>query len=160
VKIIKRESIAGVGNDVSGETAIARIASELWTVTKVFATGQAILALTAGMAKPRNSDTVAFRDSRHDAADRVDNPDDFVSRYERKLGVRQFTVNDVQIRATDSTSLDTYPNLVGGRCGIGPILKHQWRAHHTQNHRLHSGYLECQSQCPRPDILPQLNYTY
>ena len=55
-------------------------------------------------------------------ADRVDAADDLVARHDRKLGVRQLAVDDMQVGAADAAGLDLNADLPRPGRWVGPLL--------------------------------------
>jgi hypothetical protein len=74
-------------------------------------------------------------------ADHVDAADDFMPGDDGKLGIRQFTINDMQVSAAHPTC--RYPHSDFARCGpgVGPFHQSERHARPLQYHRLHAGNL-------------------
>src|SRR5215471_16777191 len=102
VKAIKRKGVSSVRDCVSRESAITRVAGKNRSFAKIFMSRRTILTTTAGMAKPGNSNARSWHDGLNGSANCVYDADDFVARNNRKLGISQLAVDDMQIRTTNS----------------------------------------------------------
>ena len=134
----ERKGVGGVDDDMAGEAAVARVAGELRRVAQILAPAGAIAAMAAGVAEPGRADPRA-NSQRHAGADRLDSADDLVSRHDRRLGVRQFAVDDMQIGAADAAGLDPQPRFARPRLGLGALLHDELLAGPPQHHRAHNG---------------------
>jgi hypothetical protein len=77
--------------------------------------GQALRQVWSGDADPRaglEADPLA---------DRVDAADNLMSRHNRQLGVWQFAIDDVEVGAADTASLDPNANLARSGRWLGPL---------------------------------------
>ncbi len=108
-ELIQREDIGRIGNDMAGEAAIASIAGEFRGVAQVLPQGAAIGTMPTCMSQPAEADTPTDQFGRDARPDQVDPANDLVAGNARALQIRQFAVNDMQIRAADRTSLDLDP---------------------------------------------------
>ena len=86
---------------MGGKSAIAGVAGKFRMVAQVFLFNEAIAALAATVAEPRNPDPVAKRESLDVHADFIDATDDLMTRDDGRPRVRQFAVDDVQVGPTD-----------------------------------------------------------
>ena len=77
--LAERESIAGIGNGVRGEAAVARVSGEERTVAEIFHALLAEPADAAGISEPGDSDPVTDPMCRDVAADEIDAADDFMA---------------------------------------------------------------------------------
>ena len=77
------EHIAGVRNDEFGKTAIPRIACEDWVLTKVLSTGETVAAMAAGLAEPRNSNPLTYREVANSFAQSIHLSNDLVTEDQR-----------------------------------------------------------------------------
>jgi hypothetical protein len=82
---------------VSGITAIARITGEQWVIAQIFRSIATVSAPSASSTEPRHANALPDFKLVDCAADQVDAADDFVSRDDGKLGIRQLTIDDMQI---------------------------------------------------------------
>ena len=88
-------------------------------------------------AEPRHTDALAEREAGHARSDRRDTADDFMSRHDRKLRVRQVAVDHVQIGTAHPASGDLYQDFAAGRLRDRPLAQNQRRLRPIQNHRAH-----------------------
>lgn len=79
----------------------------------------AVAAAPTRVAQPGNPDPVTWLEALYTSTDCRDPSDDFMARDQRQMRMRQFTVHDMKISATDAagpTSISTCP-LPGVRSG-------------------------------------------
>ena len=127
----------GVGNDMAGIAAVARVAGKERLVAQVFPAFAAVPAMAASSAEPGNADAHAVREPSDAAADGVDPADDFVAGHDGEFWIRQFAVDDMEVGAANPAGGDPNPHLAIGRLGIGPLLKFELFAGPLQHHRVH-----------------------
>ncbi len=117
--------------------AVAGVAGKERIVAEVFARAGAIGAATASVAKPRNADALIGQEARYACAGLLYPPDDFVSRHNRAYRVGQFSVDDMEIGATDATGLNPQPDFAGAGRWQGARLFHERRPWRVKRHRRH-----------------------
>jgi hypothetical protein len=84
------------------------------------------------------SDAYAGASLKADAcADGVDAADDLMSRHNGQFRVGQLAVDDVEVGAADSASLDSQANLAGPGRWLGPLLHHEPVVRSMQDHGAH-----------------------
>ena len=66
-----------------------------------------------------------------------DETDDLMAGNERQLGLRQLSVDDVQVGSADAAGRDCNEDLALGRLRIGQVGLAQRRARRVENHRTH-----------------------
>src|SRR5262249_11508682 len=102
VAVSQRETVARIGNRMRGVAAVTGVAGEQRGIAEVFAAAPAIPAHPAGMAEPRHPDALALREAVDAVADGGDAADDLVTGNDGQLGIRQFAIDDMKVRATDA----------------------------------------------------------
>jgi hypothetical protein len=95
----QREDVARIGDRVGGIAAVARITCEQGAIAEIFPPIAAVSALPAGSAKPRHADPLPDTKRIDAVAHHIDAADDFVTGHDRKFGIGQLTINDVQVSA-------------------------------------------------------------
>jgi hypothetical protein len=80
--------------------AIKCISGKFRVFTKIFKIRSTIAALSTRPAKPGNAYPFSTRKSRASLTHVMNRSNDFMTWYQRNLRIRQFTVDDVKIRAT------------------------------------------------------------
>src|SRR5205823_6081720 len=93
-----------VGDRVLGVATVEVVAGEAGPVAEVLASAQAVAALAAGPAEPRDADPPAAR---------LVDPDDLVPGDERELRVGKLAVHDVEVGAADPAGVDADEKLPG-----------------------------------------------
>jgi hypothetical protein len=73
------------------------------------------------VAKPWDADPLAWLQTFDIGSDRIDPPDDFVTRDDRDLWVRQFAIDDMQIRPANATRRDSHSDLTHPRLTVREI---------------------------------------
>ena len=73
----------------------------------------------AGMAKPRNADTLTHFQSLHTSPDRINPPDDLMPGNDRHHWIWQLAINNVEVRAADPASGHFHSNLAGSGLPFG-----------------------------------------
>jgi hypothetical protein len=104
-----------IGHRVFGVAAIERVARKAGMVAKVLATGAAVLTFAAGPAEPRDSYSIAGLESFDCFTALNYGSDDFVPGHKRQFRVRQFAIDDVQVRSANGAGGDADQNLSPGR---------------------------------------------
>ena len=120
-----------------GIAAVTRIPRKQWPVAEVFPPFPAIPAVSAGLAKPGDTDAPAYFKRVETAANPVDPSDDFVAGNDRKLRIWQFAVDDVKVSAAHAAGGDANPHLTVARLRIGPLHKLERLARSFQHHCMH-----------------------
>jgi len=100
-----------IGNRRRRETTVTREAGEDRVITEIFLIPDAIRTHAAGMAKPRNTDSLANTESLNTRSKRVDPANNFMARDDRNLRVWQFAIDDVQIGAANATNGHLHADL-------------------------------------------------
>jgi hypothetical protein len=131
----ERKCVACIGDGARGETAVARIAGEQRRIAEIFAAGQTIGTMAAGVAEPRDADTHA--DAQPLDADRIDAANDFMARNNWQFRIWQFAVDDVQIGTADAAGGDLYSNLARTGFGVREFLPDERPADLFQDHCIH-----------------------
>ena len=134
-------------------TTVSRISREQGPIAKVFPSFEAITAMSAGPSKPWNSHAPADLKRVDATTDHVDPADDFMARYNRKLGIRQFAVNDVKVSAAYAAGADANPYLAVSRLWIRPLNKLERLTRVFQHHCAHfdlGPISNVESSFPRP----------
>lgn len=98
---------------------------------------QAEAALAAGMAQPWHADTVALPEPGDTASARFDRTDDLVPRNERRLGVAQVAVDDMEVGAAHATSRYGNAHLTRSRLGHRHAHRAQRQPRALEQHRSH-----------------------
>src|SRR5438128_693741 len=93
----RREAVAGVGEEMRGETASTGVAGELRTVAEIFLAVLAIGAVPAGPAEPGHAGTHVRRETANTGADCINPADDLMSGHDGIADVGQLAIDDVQI---------------------------------------------------------------
>jgi hypothetical protein len=109
--------------------------------------------MSAGASKPRNSDAPTDLKRVDAAANHVDPADDFMARHNRKLGIRQFAVDDVKVGAAYATRTDANPDLAVIRLWIRSLDKLERFTRVFQHHCAHFDFglfSNVESPPPRP----------
>jgi hypothetical protein len=89
------------------------------------------------MAKPGDSDTLADLQLFDARADGVDAADDLVPGNDRELRIGKFSVNDMQIRATNPTGKHLHPYFIATWLRVRELSPLQRRFKSPEYHRLH-----------------------
>src|SRR5271169_2837113 len=87
-------------------------------IAKVLAALATVSTMAACPAKPGNAHTYPYRKRLDASADDVDAADDFMTRNDRKLGIWQFTIDNVKIGPANAACGDADPNLAVRRARI------------------------------------------
>jgi len=128
VPLRDREAEARVGDRVLGVAAVEVVAGEARSVAEVLPAAQAVAALAARPAEPRDADAPAGR---------LVDADDLVAGHERQLRVGQLAVDDVQVGAADPAGADADEQLAGLGLRLGELGRLEPRALRSQDHRPH-----------------------
>ena len=83
---------------------------------------------------PTRSPTSKLRDT---FADRFDATDNFVSENQRQFWLRQFAINDVQIRPANRAGGDADENLIRRRLRCSDLSRYERLADFFEQHRAH-----------------------
>jgi hypothetical protein len=75
------------------------------------------------LAQPGYADAAANSKRSDTLTDHIDTADDFVARYERELGIWQFTIDNMQVGAAHAAGRDANSHLIVSRPRIGPLHK-------------------------------------
>ena len=89
-----------------GVAAVDVVAGEPGAVAKVLATTEAIATFAAGPTQPGNPDSIADSEALRPLPRPDDTANDLVSRNKRQLRLRQLTIEDVEVGATNATGVD------------------------------------------------------
>src|SRR5262249_34025963 len=137
----KRKAIAGIGDEMRGKAAVARVSGEARAVAKVLPPAPAIRTFAAGVTEPGNADAFAgFRGS--DAgAKRIHPPDHFVAGNDRIGDIRQLAVDDMQVGPAYAAGADLDARVAGAGFRIVPPLKPERRTGRRQDHGMHLSVL-------------------
>ena len=136
-RLIKRKTKARVGHRMGRIAAVAGIAGKHWRIAQILAPGAAIRTGAICAAEPRHTDALAEREAGHARSDRRDTADNFVSRDDRQLRVRQVAVDHMQIGAAHPASGDLDQDFAAGRLRDRPLAQNQRCVRPIQNHRAH-----------------------
>lgn len=118
--------VVGVGDDVVGEAAIARVAAELRIGADRLLSGQAELAVPARRVEPGHADPVTLLHGRHASAERGDTANALMARGERQRRLqRPVSVSRMQIGVADAAGLGFDKDLSRTRCGNVEFLEDQ-----------------------------------
>ena len=104
-RVGKGEGVAGVGDAVGGEAAVAGEAGEQGIVAEILAALAAIGAMAAGPAEPGNADPVADAEALRALAQRRDPADDLVAGHDRQRALK-VAVDDMEIGPADAAGGD------------------------------------------------------
>ncbi|KSV72397.1 hypothetical protein N183_26385 [Sinorhizobium sp. Sb3] len=126
-----------VGNNVGGKPAIAGKPREERLVAQVLQAGTAIAAMSAGKAQPRHANSPSKKSPIGIGADSFDNSDDFMSGYQGKFRMIEFSVDHVEVSATNGASLHTYADFARTWARVGKGLHDQGCPRLFKYHRLH-----------------------
>src|SRR6266567_104934 len=107
----ERESVAGVGNGMRGEAAVAGVSGEEGMVAEIFVALLAEAAHAAGISKPGDSDPVADPMRCDVAADKINAADNLVARNNRIFDGGKLGVDHMQIGPADPTGAHSDANL-------------------------------------------------
>ena len=88
-------------------------------IAQIFPVHHAIGTDAAGVAEPRNADTLADVQVLDACADGIDPANDLMARDDRNLRVGQFAIDDMQIGAADAAGGDLNPYLARPWLPIG-----------------------------------------
>ena len=113
-----------VGQSVRRIATIARIAGEQRSVAEIFASIAAIGANPTGRSKPGHADPLAAREASDIRPQARDAADDFVSRHDGELKMRQLAVDDMQIGAADPACFDFDQDFAGSRLRNWALPQH------------------------------------
>src|SRR3984957_9270499 len=105
----QRKNKIRLRNRMRGVATVARVAGEQRRIAEVFLPSPAVGASPVGVAEPSDADARA-RLEIDLLAYGVDAADDLMSRHNGQLRVRQFAVDDVEVGAADTASLDPNAN--------------------------------------------------
>jgi hypothetical protein len=110
----------------------------LGSIAKVFLVAAAVATSTAGPSQPRHAHAFtdpkaldSFTDARHCS-------DDLVTGDKRQLGLRQFTVDEMQVRAANGARVHVDQHLCWPRRGDGELRQAQWFAGLFKHHSAHA----------------------
>src|SRR5438876_193237 len=100
-------------------------------------TAPAVVAIAAMSAVPADADSLSSFPPRDGGTDRIDNSDDFVSRYPRILNPRPYPLFDQRIAVTNATrlDLDSHPSRL--RLRNFPLDQFQWPLRRRDLHCTH-----------------------
>jgi hypothetical protein len=121
-----RKSEVCVCDHMRRKSTVPRIAREEWKITKVLAIIDAVGAVPACMAEPRNADPFTDFVIGNVRSNRVDDADDFMPRHDRPLWIGKITVDDVQVCPTHRAHFDANADLAFVRNGIRSLFERQW----------------------------------
>jgi hypothetical protein len=124
---------------VGGIAAVARITSEQGAIAEIFPPIAAVSALPAGSAKPRHADALPDVKRIDAVPHHFDAADDFVTRHDRKFGIGQLAINDVQVGAAHPARRHANSDFADCRPRLGRLHKLKRRARPFQHHCLHVG---------------------
>src|SRR5690606_11895164 len=133
----KGEAVIGMRHSVLSVAAVDGIAREAGRLAKVLAAAQAIPAMAACPAKPRDADTVTLFEFLNALSELRDIADDLVTRDDRQLGIGKIAVYDMQIGAADTAGRDAYQHLTWARLRDRHVEKLQLRSRLLEDHRAH-----------------------
>jgi hypothetical protein len=119
----ERKAVSCVGDEVTGEAPIARVASELGMIAEIFLFRPTIEAFPAGEAEPWHADPHAGFRIADAVSQRVDPADDFVSRDDWIANIGEFAVHDVQVGSAHATGAYLHANLAGTGSRVGALLE-------------------------------------
>jgi hypothetical protein len=125
---------------MAGESTIAAIARERGLIAEILTMSLAIETMAAGPSKPGDADASA-EDSGIDAiTGGFGNSDNLMSGNDRQLGIGQFAIDQVEIRAANGASLDADADFTRTRCRQRPFFGHQRLPDRMQDHGFHDRF--------------------
>ena len=110
------EAEALVGDDTFRVPAVEVLACETGRVAEVLLCGEAVAARAVRPPEPGDADAIACLEARVPSKDLAH---DLVTGHERKLRLRQFAVDDMEIRSADAARTDLQQYLTRRRLGLG-----------------------------------------
>lgn len=146
---VERDGEGGLGQEMAREAAVAGAAGEAGGVAEVLAPRLAVGAVPAGMPEPGHADPHARSRRRHARADRLDAPDDLVSRHDGVDGLGQVAVDDVDVGPADRAGLDPDAQLARPGVRVRTLLRDEGRTDLPQDHGQHRTGLTRGSGDPR-----------
>ena len=132
----KRKDEVRVGDRMGREPAVPGVAGEERRIAQIFTSAAAIGASPVGVAEPSHADARAKLEA-DPCADRVDAADNLMARHDGQLGVGQLAVDDMEVGAADTASLDPHANLTGSGRWVSPLLHHEPFVRPMQDHGAH-----------------------
>ena len=115
----------GVRHGIFGVATIELIAGELGTIAKIFASRIAVGTTATGSTEPWNSDPLTQLKVDNLVAERRYIANNLVTWNEWEFGIRQFSINHVQISAANRTGAYLNQNLIRFRLGDRNIPENQ-----------------------------------
>ena len=119
------EREACIGDRRGRIAAVAREPREERMVAQIFPVHHAIGTDAAGVAEPRNADTLPHVQVLNAGTDRIDPANDLMAGNNRNVRVGQFAVDDMQIGAADAACGHLDANLTRPWFAIGEIRPFQ-----------------------------------
>ena len=133
---VEPKGIGGVGDNMGGEAAVARVAGEERLIDRFSRPREAIGAAPAGVAEPGDADPLADPRSRTPSPSASTMPRSRVPERSGSLG-RQVAVDDVQVGPANRAGLDPHPDLARARRRIGACFPNEGHPQVPQHHRVH-----------------------
>ena len=121
----QRVDVVGAGHHVAGVSSVDVVSGERDLLAEVLLAPPAGLARAARREHPCDADARPYGRSRDTRADALDDPNNLVSGNNRYLNRRQFSLNNVEVGVTHTTTAD--PQQDFSRPGIRPraVLAYQ-----------------------------------
>jgi hypothetical protein len=98
--------------------------------------------MAAGPSKPGDADASAENSGIDAITGGFGDSDDLMPGNDRQLGIGQFAIDQVEIRAADGASLDTNADFARIRCRQRPFFRHQRLSDGAQHHGFHWLYIK------------------
>src|SRR5262249_11163970 len=129
--------IARIRNRVGRVASITRVSSEERLIAQVLLTVHAVRTAPAGVAEPGDAHALAQAECGHTGSERIDLADDLMTRDDRKLGMRQVSIDHVQIGPADAACRHAHPYFAGVRMPIREVAQRERLAGTIEHHSTH-----------------------